>query len=64
MVYDVVVTIKIKEESEKNEPNQRTFGLRVEAINAAYAKLEMLKYLSNLGVLYYPRSGFSIREAK
>lgn len=64
MVYDVVVTVKIKERSEKNEPNQRTFSLRVEAINAAYAKLEMSKHLSSLGVLDHPRFGFSIREAK
>lgn len=61
MIYDVIVTVNAKESGANK---QKTISVRVEADNAAGAKLAATNELRRKGVAEHPRSGFSIREAK
>lgn len=61
MIYDVVVTVNVKESGENK---QKTISIRVETDNAVHAKLAATNELCRKGVAKHPRSGFSVREAK
>lgn len=61
MIYDVVITVNT---DKTGKDKQRTISVRVEADNISDAKLAAFIELRRIGVSKYPRSGFSVREAK
>lgn len=61
MIYDVVITVNT---DKTGKDKQRTISVRVEADNISDAKLAAINELRLYRCSQYPRSGFSVREAK